>query len=351
MPSSTLVSLDLFLRAAAIGQVLLVAAVHLRGPLQRGEGGLMAVGLCLVAQLLLGATADAPGVWRHLLLVFTDASAYAVWFAALTAIDDRFATARWSAGVKLALAVLAVWHVYFFGVLGGEGPYHAANHVIAVILLLHVIAVALLGWRDDLIDSRRRTRLLIAGMISAYGIVLAAAQLVGNEWRDSDAFSLANAALSFAGTLMFGRHVLRRPMPAAPVPQQPVSSAPDAPPPPEVPAELRALNHKLDAFLQSGGYTRANLTITALADALGCTEHRLRRLINGGLGHRNFSDFLNKHRVAEACRQLADPQLDTPVLTMALDLGYGSIGPFNRAFKAQTGLTPTEFRDAARTRP
>jgi hypothetical protein len=24
--------------------------------------------------------------------------------------------------------------------------------------------------------------------------------------------------------------------------------------------------------------------------------------------------------------------------------GFGSIGPFNRAFKAQTGRTPTEFR-------
>jgi AraC-like DNA-binding protein len=35
-----------------------------------------------------------------------------------------------------------------------------------------------------------------------------------------------------------------------------------------------------------------------------------------------------------------------PVLTIALDLGFGSIGPFNRAFKDATGMTPTEFRRA-----
>jgi AraC-like DNA-binding protein len=31
-------------------------------------------------------------------------------------------------------------------------------------------------------------------------------------------------------------------------------------------------------------------------------------------------------------------------LTIARDAGFGSIGPFNRAFKADTGGTPTEFR-------
>jgi AraC-like DNA-binding protein len=33
-----------------------------------------------------------------------------------------------------------------------------------------------------------------------------------------------------------------------------------------------------------------------------------------------------------------------PILTVALDAGFGSIGPFNRAFKAHTGLTPSEYR-------
>jgi AraC-like DNA-binding protein len=32
------------------------------------------------------------------------------------------------------------------------------------------------------------------------------------------------------------------------------------------------------------------------------------------------------------------------VLTIALEAGFGSLGAFNRAFKAQLGVTPTEYR-------
>ena len=65
----------------------------------------------------------------------------------------------------------------------------------------------------------------------------------------------------------------------------------------------------------------------------------------GHLGFRNFTAFLNSYRVTEAKQQLGDPeQSRTPVLTIALNLGYASLGPFNRAFKAQTGMTPTEYR-------
>ena len=56
----------------------------------------------------------------------------------------------------------------------------------------------------------------------------------------------------------------------------------------------------------------------------------------------------DSYRIPEAQQVLADPeQVRKPVLTIALDLGYGSLGPFNRAFKATTGQTPTEFRQRA----
>jgi hypothetical protein len=37
------------------------------------------------------------------------------------------------------------------------------------------------------------------------------------------------------------------------------------------------------------------------------------------------------------------------LLIIAMDTGFQSIGPFNRAFKAATNLTPTEFRRLAMT--
>jgi AraC-like DNA-binding protein len=71
----------------------------------------------------------------------------------------------------------------------------------------------------------------------------------------------------------------------------------------------------------------------------------LRRVVNHGLGFRNFNDFLHTYRLKEAAERLGNPQLRRiPVLTIALEVGYGSIGPFNRAFKERFGMTPTEYR-------
>jgi AraC-like DNA-binding protein len=95
-------------------------------------------------------------------------------------------------------------------------------------------------------------------------------------------------------------------------------------------------------------YRREGLTIGALAAELGVQEYRLRQLINEGLGHRNFNAFLNGYRIDEAKAALADlGQKQVPVLTIAMDAGFQSVGPFNRAFKAATDLTPTEFRRVA----
>ena len=81
-------------------------------------------------------------------------------------------------------------------------------------------------------------------------------------------------------------------------------------------------------------------------------EYRLRRVINQGLQYRNFSEFLNRYRLADVTAALSDPTQDeVPILTIALDAGFGSLGPFNRAFKAHTGVTPTEFRRERQARP
>ena len=54
---------------------------------------------------------------------------------------------------------------------------------------------------------------------------------------------------------------------------------------------------------------------------------------------------LNDFRIAEAQAALADPeQRGVPILTIALDAGFGSLAPFNRAFRLAHGCTPSEFR-------
>jgi AraC-like DNA-binding protein len=113
---------------------------------------------------------------------------------------------------------------------------------------------------------------------------------------------------------------------------------------------LRSLQAQID---ERHAYREEGLTIGALAERMKTREQVLRRVINRGLGFRNFNDFLHALRIREACdrlRRAEDARL--PVLSIALGVGYGSIGPFNRAFKARMGMTPTRFRQAGNgTRP
>ena len=92
-------------------------------------------------------------------------------------------------------------------------------------------------------------------------------------------------------------------------------------------------------------YRNCELTIRKLGEELSIPEHHLRRLINRHLGYRNFNDYLNRYRIGEAATRLADPQQERlPILTIALEAGYASLPPFNRAFKAYHQKTPSEYR-------
>jgi AraC-like DNA-binding protein len=108
----------------------------------------------------------------------------------------------------------------------------------------------------------------------------------------------------------------------------------------------RRLQDLEQAMTEHRAYRREGLSLAELAQTMHMTEAVLRELINQRLGFRNFNDFLHHHRLREATERLA--REDLPILTIALECGYGSIGPFNRAFKQRLGSTPTEFRAGAR---
>jgi AraC-like DNA-binding protein len=96
-------------------------------------------------------------------------------------------------------------------------------------------------------------------------------------------------------------------------------------------------------------FTQTNLKVSDLARRLGEAEYKVTQSITGPLGFSNFNQMANGFRVEEAKRRLSDRAFDAlPILTIAYDCGFGSVGPFNRAFKARTGMTPMAFRDARR---
>jgi len=172
------------------------------------------------------------------------------------------------------------------------------------------------------------------------------AQLLGVPRSAPEGASLAGAGglLAIAGIVAWSLLRVGRTQslfPAMVDAPQP-SELPSAPAEPADQALVAALGRLMTA---ERAHRQDGLTIGALAQQLGLPEYRLRRLINQALGYRNFNSFVNHYRIAEVKAALADPrQSEVPVLTIALDAGFSSLGPFNRAFKAETGMTPSEYR-------
>jgi AraC-like DNA-binding protein len=212
-------------------------------------------------------------------------------------------------------------------------------------------------------EGRRRLRLFVVIASATYTALTALANLTGDISPTSGpnlvvAFALVAivAPIAWLSLGLRPSQGLFAPLARSPIPSPP-SAAPEPPPAETVdPAQIAALER---AMTVDRVYRQDGLTIAQLADRLGLPEYRLRRLINQALGYRNFNAFLNVYRIADAKAALADPtQADVPVLTIALDAGFSSLGPFNRAFKAETGMTPSEFRrlpspipDSARVLP
>jgi AraC-like DNA-binding protein len=213
------------------------------------------------------------------------------------------------------------------------------------LLALHAGYIIIRGWRDDLLEGRRRLRALLLGLVALFVMLQV---VVGFLFRADHASpwrfltigliggSVQLALLNLAGAMLF-----LQARPSIFGGSRRAEALPDA----RAEAADRLLLGKLEAFMADGGWRREGLTIGAVAQALETPEHQLRRLINRRLGHRNFADFVNGHRIEAAKLRLSDPAAArTTVAAIAFDLGYGSLGPFNRAFRAATGSTPTEWR-------
>lgn len=91
-------------------------------------------------------------------------------------------------------------------------------------------------------------------------------------------------------------------------------------------------------------YTHPELTTESLAARLGVNRNAISKAVNSTL-QKNFSAFINDYRIREAIRLLSDPANDTLTTdAIATDAGFNSRETFYRAFKARTGITPTQFR-------
>jgi AraC-like DNA-binding protein len=194
------------------------------------------------------------------------------------------------------------------------------------------------GWSSALPVNERRMRILY---LATFGLcVSTCVMLLDHGQAPLPAEMMAGIQAACALAILAVVSVAVRYRTAHPLPDGTARPAPPAR------DEDRALGERLRELMATDRpYLDPELKVATLARRLREPEYRVSRAITAGLGEANFNRFVNRHRVEHARAMLADPACaGEPILNIALDSGFASLGPFNRAFKDMTGQTPRQYR-------
>jgi AraC-like DNA-binding protein len=347
-------TLEIMLRGLGVASLVLLAGILLRSR-RRDDTARVGAGLCAsVAAFMLSSMPDAARLLGVVAWPLTALCAtHPVWFWLFCAalFGDRF---RFHRTHVLCLAAMALAGLLYQALLPPSSPgappalvrlvglgFAAASLVFIALGPLTVYA----GRREDLDERRRRVRAWFVPAASGYLCAIVVVQVWATFAGRStpEPLVVTNLAvidlLAVLALASFLRVRVVNWLDLASTMQPAAETLSNL--------ERSVLDRLTHRFATERLYAREGLTIAQLAELLGTQEHVLRRVINRGLGFRNFNDFLHSHRLREAGARLRDPSARrVPVLTIALEVGYGSIGPFNRAFRERFGVTPTEYRRA-----
>ena len=352
----SLAALDIALRAASVALLLVLAASLLRDA-RHAVSGRLAVAFALGSAAHAATAAYGPAsaifIWHAPLIALSTGNVVVFWLFTRALFDDAFSLRWWHGLIWAVVAAVSFINCMWVAPAGHARLSIVLINLIALFFMLLAVGQMIASWSTDLVEGRRRLRLFIVASAALYGGLNAIAQILVSGNQAAEAANTVNAALLAAIVAAIAVAMMRVdradlfPVMPEPVPVVPSRTA--------AAQESDAADQKLiDALMRLMAderiYRQDNITIGTLAVKLKIPEYKLRRLINQRLGYRNFSVFLNNHRIEEAKAALADPtQAEVPVITIAMDTGFQSLGPFNRAFKAITGVTPTEYRRIKRS--
>lgn len=261
------------------------------------------------------------------------------WLFARALFEDGFRIGRTEGGVIAGFT--AVIALSFAGRYVGAAADVSAVilQVAGIAMVLHILFTVLQGFGPDLLERRRKLRVYVVVLSGVYMLVIGVAELALAGSAPPTSLALLNA---FGISVLVGGIALII-----------TTLSPELYPTPRILSEPRprrsdeALMRRVVGAMEAGAYRDEALTLAALSGQLSVPDYLLRRAINQGLGYRNFNAFVNHYRLAEVKAALGDPEkARLPILTLALSAGFNSVAPFNRAFKAEFGQTPSQYRAA-----
>lgn len=215
------------------------------------------------------------------------------------------------------------------------------------IVILNGMWVVIVNWSDDLIESRRKLRGALLAIVGIAALWITASLNTGHGSIVCLPVVVSVATLIVASLLLKGRKgVLLGPsVPVEVINDSEIVVEATATIPDEPKSVFDDEHRKLQQVMDEGFYRTEKLTLSKLSEKIDLPEYKTRALINQTLGYRNFNDYINQLRIAEAGQRLVS-EPDTPVLNIALDVGYRTLSSFNRAFKEILAQTPTAYRQS-----
>ncbi len=263
-----------------------------------------------------------------------------LWLFFLSVLRDGFRIGRLEAAGFVLFSLGPLFNMLDWSAQPGAAIPALLFTIAPFLAMAHVFWIAISERGGDLVEGRKQARPWFVAIL----IVSVLVALASEYLADSEAATLVRIVLAgLPGVAALYIWLID----LAPARLRFETAAP-APRPSDIGVDPRdqALLAALYEAMNAGLYQEPGLTIEGVAESLKTPTHRLRALINQGLGHRNFAAFVNGYRLANARAALADPARgrDT-VLAIAYEAGFSSLQTFNRVFKDAEGDTPTGFRE------
>jgi AraC-like DNA-binding protein len=356
------------LRGGAVVLLVLIAALLLRDARRVPAGifaALFALGAAAYTIVSASVFAPVPPLWLLPLRMIGMGNPLVFCLFAAALFDDDFKPSWLHAVAWLTMVALGLVACIWIDAAPARWAFSALGLACNALGVWYVLS----GRALDLVEERRRLRAVLVVLLALYSAAIIATEIALPAGSGGPILYLGNGIGLLTITLVFAVVLLSVSGDSAlislPATEPAVQGAIQgimqgtlqvtSPHRPAVVADqgdrierdddtrlLAALRRLME---HDRAYREEGLSIGGLAGKLGIPEHGLRRLINRRLRYRNFNAFLNRYRLDDVTAALADPaQEAVPILTIAIDAGFQSLGPFNRAFKAQTGMTPSEFR-------
>lgn len=218
------------------------------------------------------------------------------------------------------------------------GDFEVVTQVFKIVIAAYAIFIVWRGREHDLVEMRLKIRLIFIGALSITVLGVSISELFHIYEIDLPGRLLANIwmlAISFFGNLSFIKMNPNLILVGDPKELVLIEHANDP-----------VIDDLLARMQDERLYADHDLRVGSLADIVGIPEYQLRQKINQNLGYRNFNQFVNRYRIEEAGQRLIEDSR-SPVLSIALDVGFRSISSFNTAFQTQYGVSPTKYRNDA----